>query len=109
MKKILIVTDAWLPHINGVVSTLQNTIKTLTAKGFDVSVIEPNIFKFFTLPVYKDIPISYNHKKKLYALIDEINPDYIHISSEGIIGIEARKYCVERNLKFTTAYHTKFP
>jgi glycosyltransferase involved in cell wall biosynthesis len=109
MKKILIVTDAWLPHINGVVSTLQNTIKTLKAKGFDVSVIEPNIFKFFTLPVYKDIPISYNHKKKLYALIDEINPDYIHISTEGIIGISARKYCLERKLKFTTAYHTKFP
>jgi glycosyltransferase involved in cell wall biosynthesis len=109
MKKILIVTDAWAPHINGVVSTLQNTIKTLTAKGFEVSVIEPSIFNTFTLPVYKDIPISYNHKKKLYALIDEIKPDYIHISTEGIIGITTRKYCIEKKLNFTTAYHTKFP
>jgi glycosyltransferase involved in cell wall biosynthesis len=109
MNKILIVTDAWLPHINGVVSTLLNTIKTLTAKGYEVSVIEPSIFSFFTLPVYKDIPISYRHKKKLYALIDEINPDFIHISTEGIIGITTRKYCIEHKLNFTTAYHTKFP
>ncbi|MDB5053716.1 MAG: glycosyl transferase [Bacilli bacterium] len=109
MKKILIVTDAWAPHINGVVFTIQNTIKVLTARGFEVSVLEPSMFNFFTLPVYKDIPISYNHKKKLYAMIDAINPDYIHISTEGIIGITSRRYCIEKNLKFTTAYHTKFP
>jgi len=109
LNKILIVTDAWTPQINGVVITLQNTIKTLREKGFNVSLIEPNMFTFFTLPVYKDIPISYNHKKKLYAMIDEIEPDYIHISTEGVIGISTRKYCIDRKLKYTTAYHTKFP
>jgi glycosyltransferase involved in cell wall biosynthesis len=36
-------------------------------------------------------------------------PDAIHIATEGPLGTAARKYCIKRNLQFTTAYHTKYP
>jgi glycosyltransferase involved in cell wall biosynthesis len=36
-------------------------------------------------------------------------PDAIHIATEGPLGLSARQYCIERELRFTTAYHTKYP
>ena len=33
----------------------------------------------------------------------------MHIATEGPLGISARRYCVKRNIPFTTAFHTKFP
>ena len=36
-----IVTDAWEPQVNGVVRTLSNTMKELTAMGCEIEVISP--------------------------------------------------------------------
>jgi glycosyltransferase involved in cell wall biosynthesis len=36
-------------------------------------------------------------------------PDAIHIATEGPLGLAARAYCLDQDLRFTTAYHTKFP
>jgi glycosyltransferase involved in cell wall biosynthesis len=41
--------------------------------------------------------------------IEEINPDHIHIATEGPIGLCARKYLSKHNFRYNTAYHTKFP
>ncbi|MCE3590247.1 hypothetical protein LXJ59_27040, partial [Escherichia coli] len=32
-----------------------------------------------------------------------------HISTEGPLGLAARRWCLSRSLRFTTAYHTQFP
>jgi len=42
-------------------------------------------------------------------LIREYRPTAIHISTEGPLGIAARKFCVRNKLPFTTAFHTRFP
>jgi hypothetical protein len=39
--KILLVTDAWEPQVNGVVRTLANTMRELTAIGCEIEVISP--------------------------------------------------------------------
>jgi glycosyltransferase involved in cell wall biosynthesis len=41
--------------------------------------------------------------------IKEICPDYIHIATEGPLGLWARKYLSKHNIRHNTAYHTKFP
>jgi glycosyltransferase involved in cell wall biosynthesis len=109
MNKVLIITDAWYPQINGVVFTLINTIKEIKSRGLDVLVIHPSMFKTFTFSLYPEIHIPYKHKKKMIKIIDNFKPDFIHIATEGILGITARRYCLDNKLKFTTAYHTKFP
>ncbi len=35
--------------------------------------------------------------------------DFVHIATEGTIGIAARTYCRNSRLPFTTSYHTRFP
>jgi glycosyltransferase involved in cell wall biosynthesis len=41
--------------------------------------------------------------------IEEINPDHIHIATEGTLGLWARAYLSKCGISHNTAYHTKFP
>jgi glycosyltransferase involved in cell wall biosynthesis len=41
--------------------------------------------------------------------IEEISPEYIHISTEGPMGLFARRYLTVHGYRYNTAYHTKFP
>lgn len=106
---MLIVTDAWAPQVNGVVRTIETTVKHLHARGFQVEIIHPCLFKTFRLPTYKEIHIPYAFKSQLHTLMARSQADYIHIGVEGRLGVAARKWCIENKLRFTTAYHTKFP
>lgn len=101
-------TDAWTPQVNGVVRTLQTTIEHLKKSRFEVDVIEPSMFKRFPLPGYSEVELSYG-LKELPDMMLSTMPDYIHIAVEGPLGLAARKFCADSWLRFTTAYHTKFP
>ena len=43
--KIMIITDAWDPQVNGVVRTLKQTRAELIGMGHEVEMITPNGFK----------------------------------------------------------------
>jgi len=107
--RIAIITDAWHPQINGVVRTLSRTIDWLRKNGHEVLVVEPSAFRTFPLPSYPEIRICLFPGRKVANLLDEFAPEAIHVSTEGPLGLAARKYAVERELPFTTAYHTRFP
>lgn len=109
MKKILIVTDAWAPQVNGVITTLQTVIGILRQQGHDITVISPEMFKTMPLPVYPEIRLALFPKRKMKRLMDELCPDYVHIATEGPLGWAARSVCLSRNWRFSTSYHTKFP
>jgi glycosyltransferase involved in cell wall biosynthesis len=107
--RILIVSDAWEPQINGVVRTYQHIIPELKAMGHTVEVIGPRQFWSFPLPGYKEIELALFPARKLYRLIDAFNPDSIHIAVEGPLGWAARRYCIKHKKPFTTSFHTQFP
>lgn len=109
MKRILIVTDAWHPQVNGVVRTMQTVIDHLRARGVEVETITPDMFYTVPLPVYPEVQLSVFPARKIRKLIDDFMPDAIHISTEGPLGWATRNLCVKRGLAFTTSYHTKFP
>lgn len=106
--RILIITDAWLPQVNGVVTSLRETIKCLE-KEFDdtIYIMHPGLF--YTVPsTYPDVRFAVNIWN-VGNLIREFNPDAIHIATEGPVGWAGRIYCHQQNLKYTTSYHTQFP
>ena len=106
--KILIVTDAWYPQVNGVCRTLKNLGDELKKIGHQVEYIEPNQFFTIPMPKYNEIKLSLNVWPRVGKLISKANADIIHIATEGPIGIFAKRYCVKNKLKFTTSYHTQF-
>ncbi|MFZ4498166.1 MAG: glycosyltransferase family 4 protein [Burkholderiales bacterium] len=109
MERILIVTDAWLPQVNGVVKTLQNTAAELERQGHVVGFITPQDFHTLPCPTYPDIRLSLCSKGMVRRRIDAFAPDALHIATEGPLGWAARSVAVDRGWQFTTAYHTRFP
>ncbi len=108
MRNAVIVTDAWLPQTNGVVTTLQTVIKYLPDFGYKVTVIHPGLFDTYPLPGYPEIELARN-PRRVKQLILDAEPDSIHIATEGPLGMVARRFCVRNKLPFTTSLHTKFP
>lgn len=107
--KILIVTDAWEPQINGVVRTLKQTRHELELMGHHIELLTPLEFNSIPCPTYPDIALSILPGRKVSRRIREFKPDALHISTEGPIGLAARSYAIKNKLPFSTAYHTRFP
>jgi hypothetical protein len=56
--KILIVTDAWHPQVNGVVRTIEATARELVADGHVCTYITPQSFYTLPCPGYSEIRLS---------------------------------------------------
>ncbi|HEY3639350.1 MAG TPA: glycosyltransferase family 1 protein [Rhizomicrobium sp.] len=108
-RKLLIFTDAWAPQVNGVVRTLETLGKDLESLGWDVRYATPEGRLTVPLPTYPEIRLALFPRRSLEKLIDDFQPDAIHIATEGTIGLSARAICRKRNLPFTTSFHTRFP
>lgn len=109
MKKVLIVTDAWSPQVNGVVTVVEKTVALLKEKGYEVDIIHPGLFRTIPVFFYPEIRLSLFSRNTIRRRIDSFKPDAIHIVTEGTLGLAARSICKRRGLRFTTSYHTHFP
>jgi len=107
--RIVLATDAWHPQINGVVRSLSMTVDCLRRMGHTVEAIEPGRFRTIPCPTYPEIRLSLGCRRGVFRMLDEFQPDSIHISTEGPIGWAARTWCLKRGRHFTTAFHTRFP
>lgn len=108
-RRILIISDAWEPQVNGVVRSYQNLIREWRAAGHEVRVIGPAEFPAMPLPGYSEIRVALWPGRRLGRLIAQFNPDIIHIGVEGPLGWAARRYCLRRGIAFSTSFHTNFP
>lgn len=106
---IAIVTDAWEPQVNGVVRTLQSVRRELERHGDRVTMIAPDRFRSLPCPTYPEIRLAITGAGAVGQAIEAVEPDALHISTEGPLGLAARRWCLRRGLPFTTAYHTQFP
>jgi 1,2-diacylglycerol 3-alpha-glucosyltransferase/glucuronosyltransferase len=109
MSRILIVTDAWYPQTNGVVRCLDNVGRELRSSGHEVDYLTPDLFWTVPLPSYPEIRLSLTPFGAVAQRIEALAPDHIHVATEGPLGLQARRHCIEAGRRFTTSYHTRFP
>jgi len=107
--KLALITDAWQPQVNGVVTTLVELVREVQALGHGVTVLHPGLYRTRPCPGYAGIDLAVRPFAALARQLDELDPDAIHIATEGPMGWAARRYCIQRKLRFTTAFHTRFP
>jgi glycosyltransferase involved in cell wall biosynthesis len=107
--RIALVTEAWHPQVNGVVTTWTHVIDELSQQGHEFFVVHAGMFRTAPFPRYPDIRIALLPGRRMARMLDEFQPDAIHVATEGPLGWSARRYCMNRNLPFTTSYHTQFP
>jgi glycosyltransferase involved in cell wall biosynthesis len=107
--RLLIVTDAWTPQVNGVVRTLSTVAGQLRALGDTVEVIGPDRFRTLPMPGYPEIRLALRPARALAGMVDAFRPTAVHIATEGPLGMAMRALCLARRWPFTTSFHTRFP
>jgi glycosyltransferase involved in cell wall biosynthesis len=108
-ERLLIVTDAWHPQVNGVVRSIENTNRELAEMGVAVSMLTPEGFRSIPCPTYPEIRLSLAGYRRVARAIEATQPSYVHIATEGPLGLTARRWCVRSGMPFSTTYHTRFP
>lgn len=105
--RILIITDNLLDQVNGVVTTFKNIEALAYSDGYDIVYLNPSEFPHCNALGYPEVKISW--PCKIGSKIQKINPDYVHIATEGPLGLAARIWLDRKGWKYNTSYHTKFP
>jgi glycosyltransferase involved in cell wall biosynthesis len=107
--RIAIVTDAWRPQVNGVVTVLSDLIEGLAGEGHEVLLVEPSVFRCVPCPGWGEIGLAWRPRRGVAAALDGGAPDALHIATEGPLGLAARAWALRRRVPFTTAFHSRFP
>jgi len=107
--RVLVVTDAWHPQVNGVVRSLEQLEAEARRIGEEIVFITPEQFRTVPMPGYAEIRLSLARPKLLNDLIDAAMPDAVHLATEGPLGLLALCACRKCDLSFTTCYHTRYP
>jgi glycosyltransferase involved in cell wall biosynthesis len=109
LMRVLIATDAWHPQVNGVVRTLTSLAEAAGKLGVPIEFLTGEGFPSIPLPTYPDIRLALPSGREIARRIEAINPDAIHVATEGPIGFAARAWCRRRRRPFTSSYTTRFP
>jgi glycosyltransferase involved in cell wall biosynthesis len=107
--RIAIPTDAWHPQVSGVVTKFERIARELEQIGHVVCLITPDMFRTVPCPTYPQIRLALHPYRKIAELLDSFAPDFIHLATEGPIGLAARSYCLKAGYPFTSSYTTRFP
>lgn len=107
--RILVASDAWHPQVNGVVRTYERLAIELAALGIEMTVLAPHEFYNLPCPTYPEIRLALPGLRRVARRFRAVQPDAVHIATEGPIGWMARRYCRARRIPFTTSFHTRFP
>jgi glycosyltransferase involved in cell wall biosynthesis len=109
-RRIMLVTDAWEPQVNGVVRTLSRLVDELRDMGCEVEIVSPSDgYRTLPLPTYSEIRLAVGARQDIEDRFERFAPDAVHIATEGPLGWAARAVCLQHNFPFTTCYHTQYP
>jgi len=109
IDRVALVTDAWKPQVNGVVTTWTHVRSDVEATGRTMDVIHPGTFRTIPCPRYPEIRLALFPDREVDRRLTELSPDAVHIATEGPLGLAARRWCVRNGAQYTTSFHTQFP
>ncbi|MBS0644245.1 MAG: glycosyltransferase family 1 protein [Proteobacteria bacterium] len=87
---------------------MTTVIAELEAIGHVVEVVGPDRFSTIPCPTYPDIRLALFPYRRVARTIEAFRPDALHISTEGPLGLAARRWARRHRAGFTTAFHTRF-
>lgn len=119
--RIALVSDTYLPEVNGVTTVLATMRAGLLARGHAVQVIAPSygapgpdergVVRRWSMrfPPYPAIRLSLPLGGGVGRALDEFRPDLVHVATEGPLGTLGRRATIARGLPLVTSFHTDFP
>lgn len=112
--RVAIVTESFLPQINGVTNSVLRVLETFKELGFEAIVIAPTTinkshlgFEVFTAPNIPVVqfPVAMPNAK-LGSILREFNPDVIHVAAPFLLGAKAIKWGAKNLVPTVAVYQT---
>jgi len=107
--KILVATEGCRPQVNGVVRTEERLREEAAPLDAEIIFLTPSEFSTVPCPTYPEIRLSLPGYGYIGRRMREIEPDAVHIATEGPLGWMTRSHCLRKGIPFTTSFHTRFP
>lgn len=123
--KVALVAESFLPHSNGVTNSLLRVIDHLTMRGDEAMVIAPEskgsvgpvrygIASITRLPAmgwpgYRDVRVALSGVGKISRVLEEYEPDIVHLASPFTLGWTAVRAANELDLPSVAIYQTEIP
>ncbi|PQZ93886.1 alpha-mannosyltransferase [Arthrobacter sp. MYb227] len=122
--RVAIVAESFLPEMNGVTHSLLKTLQYLDARGDEVLVIAPStpepapnrvegatIRRLPAVPLtgYRNIRVALGGVAPVKALLEEFQPDIVHLASPFVLGWRAVRAAAALEIPSVAVYQTDVP
>lgn len=117
--RVLVVTESFLPQINGVTNSVRRVLEHLAEQGHEAMVLAPTapesgeylgfpivVTRGITLPAYDDFRIGMESRKRFRKYMVEFDPDVVHVASPASMGCAAVKAAQELGIPVVAIYQT---
>jgi glycosyltransferase involved in cell wall biosynthesis len=121
---IALVTETYLPEVNGVAVTVARMVEGLLKRGNRIHMIRPRqsrndvcgeqinyretLVAGMAIPGYSALRIGLPAKGRLVKMWSEQRPDIVHIATEGPLGWSALAAARKLEIPVSTDFHTNF-
>lgn len=122
--RVSLVTETYLPEINGVAMTLGRLVDAMRERGHTVEVVRPRqadgdaahyadsleevLVKGLPIPGYPELRFGLPATRTLRQRWAAQRPDIVHIATQGPLGWSARKAARVLGLPVSSGFHTNF-
>lgn len=115
--RVLVVSESFLPQVNGVTNSVRRVLEHLAAEGHAAELIAPTgpeIYAGFrvrrargtALPFYKDFRLGLESRRRLRAAMLRFRPDVVHIASPATLGYQAARAAADLGIPTVAIYQT---
>ncbi len=118
--RIVMVTETFLPKIDGIVTMISATVECLRARGDEVLLFAPSGgpaelhgarvigLPSSPFPFYPELRIA-PPRASMRRHIDEFRPDVLHLFEPSLLGIGGIYYAQVMHIPLVVSYHTNLP
>ena len=115
--RVLVVTESFLPQVNGVTNSVRRVLEHLASEGHVAEVFAPTgpesyagfpvtIARGASLPFYQGFRIGLETRRRLRAVMIRFQPDVVHIASPATLGYQAARAARELGIPTVAIYQT---
>jgi glycosyltransferase involved in cell wall biosynthesis len=118
--KVAIVTESFLPKIDGIVTMLSNTVECLRRNGDEIMIFAPSggpseLFgaevvgmPSMAFPLYPELRVALP-RTSMRQKLEEFQPDVLHAFEPVLLGVGGIYYSAEMRIPLVVSYHTNLP
>jgi phosphatidylinositol alpha 1,6-mannosyltransferase len=115
--RILVVSESFLPQVNGVTNSVRRVLEHLAVEGHEAELVAPtgpatyagfpvHTTRGASLPFYRDFRIGLETRARLRTGMLRFRPDVVHIASPATLGLQTARVADELGIPSVAIYQT---